>query len=111
MENKFEQITKTLSKNYQVLIGRSNVSNSLIRTMMDNIDQKRLEEIAKSLNQITDGVCMSLSDFAIDENAFELQKQDIPSLKKRIKHCKNHMERTRLQKELNALYKEQKKRK
>lgn len=37
-------------------------------------------------------------------------KPNISSLKKRIKHCKNHMERQRLQKELNALYKEQKRR-
>lgn len=38
-------------------------------------------------------------------------KPDISSLKKRIKHCKNHMEKQKLQRELNTLYKEQKRRK
>ena len=37
-----------------------------------------------------------------------LPQQNISSLKKRIKYCKNHMEKKKLQQELNALYKEQK---
>ena len=41
----------------------------------------------------------------------EPPKQDISTLKKRIKYCKNPMEKKKLQQELNALYKEQKKRK
>ena len=40
-----------------------------------------------------------------------LPQQDISSLKKRIKYCKNPMEKKKLQQELNALYKEQKWRK
>ncbi len=39
------------------------------------------------------------------------QKSDIFNLKKRIKYCKNPMERKKLQQELNSLYKEQKGRK
>ena len=35
---------------------------------------------------------------------------DIPSLKKRIKYCKNPMERKSLERQLNAAYKEMKKR-
>ena len=35
---------------------------------------------------------------------------DISSLKKRIKYCKNPMERKNLEKQLNAAYKEMKKR-
>lgn len=35
-------------------------------------------------------------------------KQDIPTLKKRIKYCKNPMEKKKLEQELNALYKEHK---
>lgn len=38
----------------------------------------------------------------------ELPKQDISTLKKRIKYCKNPMEKKKLEQELNALYKEQK---
>ena len=35
-------------------------------------------------------------------------KTDISSLKKRIKYCKNPMEKKKLEQELNTLYKEQK---
>lgn len=38
----------------------------------------------------------------------ESPKQDIPTLKKRIKYCKNPMEKKKLEQELNALYKENK---
>lgn len=38
----------------------------------------------------------------------EPPKQDIPTLKKRIKYCKNPMEKKKLEQELNALYKEHK---
>ena len=38
----------------------------------------------------------------------EQPKQDISTLKKRIKYCKNHMEKKKLEQELNVLYKEHK---
>lgn len=38
----------------------------------------------------------------------ELPKQDISTLKKRIKYCKNPMEKKKLEQELNTLYKEHK---
>ena len=38
----------------------------------------------------------------------EPPKQDIPTLKKRIKYCKNPMEKKKLEQELNTLYKEHK---
>lgn len=38
----------------------------------------------------------------------ESPKQDISTLKKRIKYCKNPMEKKKLEQELNALYKENK---
>lgn len=38
----------------------------------------------------------------------EPPKQDISTLKKRIKYCKNPMEKKKLEQELNVLYKEQK---
>lgn len=38
----------------------------------------------------------------------EPPKQEISTLKKRIKYCKNPMEKKKLEQELNALYKEQK---
>ncbi len=48
-----------------------------------------------------------LSELASDSDDFSL---DIPSLKKRIKYCKNHLERKNLERQLNAAYKEMKKR-
>lgn len=47
-----------------------------------------------------------LEDLAV---VSEPPKQDISTLKKRIKYCKNPMEKKKLEQELNALYKEQKK--
>lgn len=38
----------------------------------------------------------------------EPPKQDIPTLKKRIKYCKNPMEKKKLEQELNVSYKEHK---
>lgn len=47
-----------------------------------------------------------LSDLATNPDDFS---SDIPSLKKRIKYCKNPLERKRLEKQLNATYKKIKK--
>lgn len=47
------------------------------------------------------------SELAIDSDDFS---SDIPLLKKRIKYCKNPLERKVLEKQLNASYKEMKKR-
>ena len=48
-----------------------------------------------------------LSELATDPDDFS---SDIPSLKKRIKYCKNPLERKSLERQLNAAYKEMKKR-
>lgn len=48
-----------------------------------------------------------LSELASDPDDFSL---DIPSLKKRIKYCKNPLERRNLERQLNAAYKSMKKR-
>lgn len=48
-----------------------------------------------------------LSELATDPDDFS---SDIPSLKKRIKYCKNPLERKSLERQLNAAYKEIKKR-
>lgn len=39
-----------------------------------------------------------------------LPEERISSIKKRIKHCKNHMEKVRLQQKLEQLYRERKRR-
>ena len=48
-----------------------------------------------------------LSDLATNPDDFS---SDIPSLKKRIKYCKNPLERKSLERQLNAAYKKMKKR-
>ena len=48
-----------------------------------------------------------LSELATDPDDFS---SDIPSLKKRIKYCKNPLERKSLERQLNVAYKEMKKR-
>lgn len=46
-----------------------------------------------------------LSELTTDPDDFS---SDIPSLKKRIKYCKNPLERKRLERQLNVVYKEMK---
>ena len=119
MEGKFEQIKTVASKNPQILAcgnahniatAMRKISEQLYKSEADYIDRKMREElgiidIESEISALSETVSfMSI----IDESEFEIPKQDISSLKKRIKHCKNHMERQNLQRELNALYKEQK---
>lgn len=55
----------------------------------------------------TENSLQELSGLATDPDDFS---SDIPSLKKRIKYCKNPLERKSLERQLNAAYKEMKKR-
>lgn len=115
MEEKFEQLKTVASKNLQILACGSaftNVMRAMAKAEADYIDQKMKEELG-IIDIESSLTTMGTSSFIalIDETTFEPPKEDISSLKKRIKHCKNHMEKQRLQRELNALYKEQKRRK
>lgn len=59
-----------------------------------------LEDLLKTVKEV---------DFLDDLTVVsEPPKQDISTLKKRIKYCKNPMEKKKLEQELNALYKEHK---
>lgn len=121
MESKFEQIKTIASKNPQILISGNGynvatamrkLSEQLYKAEENYMLQKMKEElgiidIGSSLTTMDTSSFMTL----IDESTFEPPKEDISSLKKRIKHCKNPMEKKKLQQELNALYKEQKRRK
>lgn len=133
MENKFEQIKTVVSKCPQIAYCGNSATESLVKAMRkaeeDYINMKIREELniqdeAKSLSvsDIDDMYRqLCIDSFDIVDKLNELKylvedveqdvKPDISSLKKRIKHCKNHMEKQRLQRELNALYKEQKRRK
>lgn len=63
--------------------------------------------------------CMYASKESLEDSLQELSEMasnpadfssDIPSLKKRIKYCKNPLERKNLERQLNAAYKQMKKR-
>lgn len=122
MESKFEQIKTVASKNPQILISGNgynvakamrDIAKRLQKAESDYIDQKVREELGATdtLSVLTTSDILNSMSMMVDESVFEPPKEDISSLKKRIKHCKNHMEKQRLQRELNALYKEQKRRK
>lgn len=78
--------------------------NELEQKYKDLGIQVQEDPIAKLLETINE---MHFGDnFPIE--CFEPPKQDISTLKKRIKYCKNPMEKKKLEQELNALYKEHK---
>lgn len=71
----------------------------------DDYDMK-LKELLESmrtypsLSEVLDEICM---------NEVQSKQDTISSLKKRIKYCKNPLEKKNLEKELNDLYKKRKK--
>lgn len=85
-----------------------------IKNMADMLGMS-VEEYSNQLIYFNDGsafpTCELLEKMSDLYNNDLLSQPDIPSLKKRIKYCKNPMEKKKLQQELNALYKEQKRRK
>ena len=118
MDSKFEQIKTVASKNPQILISGNGynvatamrkLSEQLYKAEENYMLQKMKEELGIiDIKAVLTTMGTSSFMTIIDETTFEPPKEDISSLKKRIKHCKNHMERQNLQIELNALYKEQK---
>lgn len=62
-----------------------------------------LQDHSNSLSELAN----QLTELSSDPDDFS---SDIPSLKKRIKYCKNPLERKSLERQLNAAYKEIKKR-
>ena len=68
-----------------------------------------LNELQRVYNskELLENSLQELSDLATNPDDFS---SDIPSLKKRIKYCKNPLERKSLERQLNAAYKEMKKR-
>lgn len=116
------------SKQTQVLVSGvgCNVITGL-KAILDEVKNKEetqatLENLANSLdmkvNELADNIVIvggypefsyeiieKLSESFDDKTVF---MDDIPSLKKRIKYCKNPMEKQMLNKQLNECYKEQK---
>lgn len=66
---------------------------------------ERLNQLSSQYNK--EDLLSSFEEITSDPNDFS---SDISSLKKRIKYCKNPLERKGLERQLNAAYKEMKKR-
>lgn len=95
-------------------VGISSEELSRQLLIVSQIIQKQNEiEIINELKHVYDSKAsledslQELSDRATNPDDFS---SDIPSLKKRIKYCKNPLERKSLERQLNAVYKKMKKR-
>lgn len=85
-------------------MAEAQIQNELEQKYKDLGIQVQEDPVAKLLETINE---MHFGDnFPIE--CLEPPKQDIPTLKKRIKYCKNPMEKKKLEQELNTLYKEHK---
>lgn len=115
LHDKFEKISDVT----KVLIGGKKMDtigkiiSAMAEAQMQNEPDQKYKDlyiqvqedpIAKFLETINE---MHFGDnFPIE--CLEPPKQEISTLKKRIKYCKNPMEKKKLEQELNALYKEHK---
>ena len=85
-------------------MAEARIQNELEQKYKDLGIQVQEDPITKLLETINE---MHFGDnFPIE--CLEPPKQDISTLKKRIKYCKNPMEKKKLEQELNVLYKEHK---
>ena len=107
------QVSNAL-KNILERIRKEEESFQAIKNMADMLGMS-VEEYSNQLIYFNDGsafpTCELLEKMSDLYNNDLLPQPDISSLKKKIKYCKNPMEKKKLQQELNALYKEQKRRK
>lgn len=85
-------------------MAEAQIQNELEQKYKDLGIQVQEDPVAKLLETINE---MHFGDYFPIE-CLEPPKQDIPTLKKRIKYCKNPMEKKKLEQELNTLYKEHK---
>ena len=79
--------------------------------IQNELDQKYKDLNVESQGDWLEDLIKTAKEFdLLDDLALvtEPPKQDISTLKKRIKYCKNPMEKKKLEQELNVLYKEQK---
>ena len=104
------QVSNAL-KNIIERIRQEEESFQAIKNMADALGMS-IEEYANKLIYFNDGTafptCELLEKMSDLFNQESPSQPDISSLKKRIKYCKNPMEKKMLQQELNDLYKEQK---
>lgn len=100
----FPQIAKMLKD-----IAEAQIQNELEQKFKGiEVSIQENNHILDIFNELRTGYCVDMIE---NISQYELPAQNISSLKKRIKYCKNPMEKKKLQQELNVLYKEQKKHK
>lgn len=138
MDIKFETIIM-LPPESKTNFNLDSYESDVLRKAMDLVAKKKEEYFRKEIqkefetkseqNSLTIEIIKNISDkFCNDNSVFsekievsdlyckpkeqnENTKENISYLKKRIKYCKNPIEKKKLQQELNVLYKEQKRRK
>ena len=87
------------------------ISATMESQIQNELDQKYKDLNVESQGDLFEDLLKPAKEFdLLDDLALvpEPPKQDISTLKKRIKYCKNPMEKKKLEQELNALYKENK---
>lgn len=114
LHDTFEKIsdaTKVLIVGKQIdTIGKM-ISAMAEARIQNELDQKYKDLNVESQGDLFEDLLKTAKEFdLLDDLALvpESPKQDISTLKKRIKYCKNPMEKKKLEQELNALYKEHK---
>lgn len=114
LHDTFEKIsdtTKVLIVGRQMdAIGKM-ISATMEAQIQNELDQKYKDLNIESQGDLFEDLLKVAKEFdLLDDLALipEPPKQDISTLKKRIKYCKNPMEKKKLEQELNALYKEHK---
>nr|DAN90768.1 MAG TPA: hypothetical protein [Bacteriophage sp.] len=93
-----------------VAIGKM-ISATMEAQIQNELDQKYKDLNVELQGDLFEDLLKAAKEFdLLDDLALipEPPKQDISTLKKRIKYCKNPMEKKKLEQELNALYKEHK---
>ena len=115
LHDKFKKINDVT----KVLIGgkKMDAIGKMISAMAETRTQNELEQKYKDLDiQVQEDpiakLLETINEIHFSDNfpieCLEPPKQEISTLKKRIKYCKNPMEKKKLEQELNALYKEHK---
>lgn len=87
------------------------ISATIEAQIQDELNQKYKDLNVESQGDLLEDLLKTAKEFGSLEDlalVTEPPKQDISTLKKRIKYCKNPMEKKKLEQELNASYKEQK---
>lgn len=108
---KISEATKVLIVSKQMdAIGKM-ISATMEAQIQNELNQKYKDLKVESQGDLFEDLLKPAKEFdLLDDLALvpEPPKQDISTLKKRIKYCKNPMEKKKLEQELNTLYKEHK---